>query len=85
MQGVPPPRESVVAVIIPQGMAMMGTVRWVEGSACGIELENPIDLQTLTDVIQRKHQTANRAGLWEVRSLHQVNSGHLDLAKVRKI
>jgi len=85
MQVVPPLKGSVVTVMIPQGMAMKSTVRWIEGTACGIELENPIDLQTLTDVIQRKHQTAKREGQWEVRNLHQVNSGHFDPAKVRKI
>ncbi len=85
MQGVPPLRGTTVTVIIPQGMTMDGTVRWVDGSAFGVEFDSPIELQTLADVIQRKHETANREGHWEVRNLHQVNSGHLDPTKVRKI
>jgi hypothetical protein len=85
MQGVPPLRGSEVTIMIPQGMAMQGTIRWVDGSAFGIELEQAIDLQTLTDVIQRKHQTINREAQWEVRRLHQVSSGHPDPTKVRKI
>jgi hypothetical protein len=85
MQDIPPLRGSEVSITIPQGMEMNGTIRWVDGSAFGIELGQAIDLQTLTEVIQRKHQTINREAKWEVRKLHQVPTGHPDPSKVRKI
>ena len=85
MQGVPPIRGSEVTVRIPQGMAMAGTVRWVDGSGFGVELHDPIDLQMLTDIMQRKQQTASHEAHWEVRSLHQIDSGHPDPTKIRKI
>ena len=84
MQGVPPLRGSAVTVLIPQGLSMAGKVRWVDGSGFGIELDSPIDLQTLTDVMARKQQTARCEAQWEVRSLHQIDSGHLDPTKIRK-
>lgn len=85
MQGVPPLRGIPVTVTIPQGMVMSGTIRWVAGTAFGVEFNEQVDLDTLTQIIQRKHETANREAHWEVRSLHQINSGHPDPTKVRKI
>ncbi|MCX7676383.1 MAG: hypothetical protein N2Z59_03290 [Alteraurantiacibacter sp.] len=85
MQGVPPIRGSAVTLRIPHGMTMTGTVRWVEGSSFGVELDHPIDLQMLTDVMQRKQQSASQAAQWEVRRLHQIDPGHPDPSKVRKI
>ncbi|MDG2004076.1 MAG: PilZ domain-containing protein [Novosphingobium sp.] len=85
MQGVPPLRGSAVTIMIPQGMAMSGTVRWVDGTGFGIALDDAIDLQTLTDVMQRKQNTISNEGQWEVRTLHQVHSGHPDPNKIRKI
>jgi hypothetical protein len=84
-QGVPLLRGSTVTITIPQGMVMSGTVRWIENSAFGIELDSPIDLQTLADVIQRKQKPASQDAHWEVRSLPQVDLGRLDPSKARKI
>ena len=85
MQGAPPLKGSAVKFIIAHGMAMDGMIRWVQGRAFGIELDKPIDLQTLTEVIQRNQQSASQEGHWEVRRLHQVHSHHVDPNKLRKI
>lgn len=85
MRGVPPLRGTAVTVLIPQGMTMNGTIRWVDGAVFGIEFDSPIELQTLADLIQRNHETAKCESQWEVANLHQVHSGHFDPTKVRKI
>jgi hypothetical protein len=84
-QGTLPLRGSTVTITIPQGMTMTGEVRWIADKSFGVKFDEGLDLDKLTQIIQRKQESVNRQGHWEVRSLHQIDTGHIDPSKLRKV
>ena len=70
-RGEMPRVKETVRLSLPCGLARAGTVRWIEGSTFGVELDEAIDLAFLGLSTQRRHAGLGRDLSWRLQGHFQ--------------
>ena len=84
-RGLPPMQDERVAVLLPDGQKVTGSIGWIDGLSFGIRLDLDLDLQSLAASIQRTNELTDASPNWEVKRLHRVTTPRVDISKLRKI